>query len=200
MTTGAIPIEMLTRISKYIAAHFGLNFPRERYKELEKGLVSAAREMGCHDVKACIQEILSAELSSEQIEILASYLTIGETYFHREHKSFDAFRNHILPELINSRKNNERKIRIWSAACSSGEEAYTIAIIIREMLNNIQDWNVTILASDINIRALKKARQGIYTEWSFRHVPPGFKEKYFKKRVDNKYEILPEIKEMVSFS
>jgi len=199
MITRTIPIETLDRVSKYIAAHFGLNFPRERYKELERGLISAAHEIGCHDVKDCIQEILSTELSSEQIEVLASYLTIGETCFHREHKSFDAFRNHILPELINSRKNNERKIRIWSAACSSGEEAYTIAIIIREMLDNIQDWNVTILASDINIRALKKAEQGIYTEWSFRHVPPGFKEKYFKKRADKKYEILPDIKKMVSF-
>jgi len=200
MTTGTIPVETLDRVSKYIAAHFGLNFPPERYKELEKGLISAAREMDCHDVKECIQEILSAELSSEQIEVLASHLTIGETYFYREYRNFDVFRNHILPELINSRKDNERKIRIWSAACSSGEEAYTIAIIIRELLKNIQDWNVTILASDINIRALKKAGQGIYTEWSFRHVPPGFKEKYFTKMADKKYEILPVIKKMVSFS
>jgi len=200
MISRTITIETLDRVSKYIAAHFGLNFPRERYKELERGLISAARELKCSDVLACIGEILSAGLSTEQIEILASHLTIGETYFYREHKSLDVFRNHILPELINSRKDNERKIRIWSAACSSGEEAYTIAIIIRELLKNIQDWNVTILASDINIRALKKAGHGIYTEWSFRHVPPGFKEKYFKKRADKKYEILPEIKEMVSFS
>jgi chemotaxis protein methyltransferase CheR len=106
----------------------------------------------------------------------------------------------ILPELIRKRRDGDRRFRIWSAGCCTGEEPYTIAILLKQVLPDLEDWQITILATDINPRFLQKASEGVYGEWSFRGVPPGIKERYFKKWHNGRFEILPEIKRMVTFS
>lgn len=172
---------------------------RERWHDLERRLGSAAREFGFKDIEACIQWLMSAPLTKSQIEILASYLTVGETYFFREKKSFEILEEQILPELIHSRQA-ERRLRIWSAGCCTGEEPYSLAILLSKMIFDLKDWNITILATDINPRFLQKATEGVYSEWSFRGTPPWIKEKYFKRTQKGHFEILPPIKEMVMFS
>jgi chemotaxis protein methyltransferase CheR len=105
-----------------------------------------------------------------------------------------------LPDLLRSRANEERRLRIWSAACCSGEEPYSIAISLRKTIPNLADWNATILGTDINPRFLHKGARGIFSEWSFRDTPAGFKEKNFERFDDKHWEILPEFKQMVTFS
>ena len=93
--------------------------------------------------------------------------------------------------------NAGKMIRIWSAACSSGEEAYSLAILIDQMIPDVQQWNITILASDINLKSLQKLKEGIYGEWSFRENLDNIKKDYFTKCGKSSYEILPRLKQRV---
>jgi len=195
-----IPDFWLSHLSEFVASQMGLHFPKERWYNLERGICSAIHEFGFKDAESCIQWLLSARLTKNQIEILASHLTVGETYFFREKKSFDILEEHILPELIRSRQDMERRLRIWSAGSSTGEEPYSIAILLNKMLLNLKDWNITIRATDINPRFLQKASEGVYNKWSFRDTLPWIKERYFKKTKEDRFEILPYIKKLVSFS
>jgi chemotaxis protein methyltransferase CheR len=190
----------LSMVCEVIASRMGLHFPIERWAMLRRNLVLAAREFGFHNMNGFIQWLMSSELSKDQIMILASHLTISETYFWREPQVFTALTDYILPELIKSKKNKEKCIRIWSAGCSTGEEPYSIAIALHKTIQKIEDWNITILATDINPRALSKAVSGIYGTWSFRNSPSWLKSTWFHHKEDRKYEIIPEIKKMVTFT
>ena len=189
-----------SQLSEFIAEKMGLHFPPERLVDLQRGVAEAAHELGFADVVACVRCLLSAPPAKAQLQVLASHLTIGETYFFRDKKSFDVLADSILPELIRSRRSGERRLRIWSAACSTGEEAYSLAILLHQVLPDWRDWGVTIMATDINGRFLHKAAAGIYGEWSFRDAPAGFKERYFKRTENGYYAILPEIRTLVTFA
>lgn len=190
----------LAQLSKSVARQMGLHFPKERWADLERGIRSAAQEFDFEDVESCIQWLTSSSLTKKTIELLASYLTVGETYFFREKKTFDALEKQIIPELIRSRQQNERSLRIWSAGCATGEEPYSIAILLSKMIPDLKDWNITILATDINPRFLDKASEGVYSAWSFRDAPSWLKEKYFERKPNGHFQILPNIKRMVTFS
>ncbi len=177
----------------------GLGFTRARWTDLERHIILAAKEFGYPDAEVFIQWLLSSKIDQSQVEMLASYLTIGETYFWREAQVFEALRAQILPELIRVREQGDKRLRIWSAGCSSGEEPYSIAIALREVLPDWLDWNITLLATDINPHILRRAATGVYGAWSFRNVPGHFKEKYFHPVRGNKFEILAEIRSMVQF-
>ncbi len=200
MTVQSVPDPVFSRFSRFVAEQMGLHFPPEREADLQRGIRSAAREFGFEDVADCIQWLMSAPLTRSQIEILAGSLTVGETYFFREKRTFEIFEEHVLPELAQLRRGGEQRLRLWSAACCSGEEPYSIAISLRKTLPDFADWHVTILGSDINPRFLQKASKGVFTEWSFRNAPSWLKEGHFEKVENEHWEILPEIKRMVSFS
>ena len=190
----------LSKICEVIAAHLGLHFPEEKWNMLRHSLALAALELGFHDLREFVSWLLSATPEKDQIEILASYLTISETYFWREPNVFSALSQNILLELFASRKGRKKYINILCAACSTGEEAYSIAIALHRTIPEIKDWNITILATDINVKALSIARSGIYGSWSFRNSPSWLRSNYFKKINNKEYEVLPEIKQMVTFS
>jgi chemotaxis protein methyltransferase CheR len=190
----------LAQLSEFVAEAMGLHFPKERWRDLERGVGPASRELGFKDIESCLQWLLSSPLTKSQIEILASYLTIGETYFFREKRIFEILEEHILPGLISSRRQSERRLRIWSAGCATGEEPYSIAILLQKMLPDLKDWSMVILATDINPRFFEKALEGIYSEWSFRGTPLWVKEKYFTKKKNGRYALLPQVRKMVTFS
>ena len=196
----ALPEDLMSQFSEFVAARMALYFPRSRWIDLERMTRLAAKEFGATDEKAFIEWLLSSPLTKEQIELLASHLTISETYFWREPYVFEALGDKILPELIRARERGERRLRIWSAGCATGEEPYSIAIALRRVLPSLDDWNITILATDINPRILRKAAAGVYGEWSFRNAPPWLKEGYFSRTKDGKRELIPEIKKMVTFA
>jgi len=195
-----IPDVLFSQLAEFLAAKMGLYFPRERWRDLERGIESAARDFGFPSVESCIQKLISSSWEKGQIEILASHLTVGETYFFREKNTFSALEEHIFPDLIRSRRRDQRRLRIWSAGCATGEEPYSVAILLHKLIPNLRDWNVTILATDINPSFLQKATRGVYSEWSFRDTPLWVKESYFKRHKEGRYEILPEIRKMVTFS
>lgn len=191
---------LLSQLSEAIAAQLGLHFPKERWRDLERGMQSAARELGFQNVEACAHWMVSSPLTKRQVETLAPHLTVGETYFFREGKSFAALEAHILPALLRARRDTEKRLHIWSAGCCTGEEPYSLAISIRQTIPDWPDWNITIVATDINPRFLRKAATGVYSEWSFRDAPLGIRERYFRRTPEGRFEIFPEIKKMVTFS
>ena len=190
----------MDQLAELISNKMGLHFPKERWNDFERGLSAASKEFGFSNMHDCIDRLLSSELSKQQIEMLAGYLTVGETYFFREKKSFEILENQILPGLIDKRKQKEKTIKIWSAGCATGEEPYSIAILLTRIIPDLNDWNITILATDINPHFLKKAKEGCYGQWSFRDAPLWLKEQYFIKTGDNWFELLPSIKKMVQFN
>jgi len=198
-TRPALPDPLLAEFSDFLAARIGLHFPEPRRADLNCGIDALARELGFADPEACVRRLMSSELSRVQVEMLASHLTVGETYFFRERKSFDSLEQHILPELIQHRRRAERRLRIWSAGCCTGEEPYSIAILLARMIPDLRDWNISILATDINARFLEKASRGVYSEWSFRDAPPGIRETFFRKTGQGRFEIASHVKSMVTF-
>jgi chemotaxis protein methyltransferase CheR len=188
------------RLSDFIARSMGLHFPLERIADLQRGLGAAAAEFGFADDARCAEWVLSGALTRPQLHALASHLTVGETYFLRERKTFEALSNVILPELIGRRRGREQRLRLWSAACCTGEEAYSLAILLQQVLPDWREWNVTILATDINERFLQKAAAGIYGEWSFRDCPPPFKERHFTRTPDGRYQVAAQVRDWVTFA
>lgn len=198
--TQTLPDTLLSQLSEFVAARMGLRFPKERWRDLERGIRSAAPELGFEDTPPCIHWLLSAPLTKSQIEILAGHLTVGETYFFRDKKVFEILEQPILPEFLRLRQASEKRLRIWSAGCCTGEEPYSIAMLLDKLIPDLKDWNITILATDINPRFLQKASEGVYSEWSFRDVPLWIKERYFKRKKEGFFEIIPAIKQWVMFS
>ncbi len=192
--------QQLSRLNRFVTDWLGLHFPKKRWRDLERIVVHAAPEMGFQSGDECIEQLVSGRLSAGQEEILASHLTIGETYFFREPNSFEFLENHILPGLIASRRGKDQRLRIWSAGCSTGEEPYSIAILLTRLLPDIRDWQITILATDINTRALSKASHGLYREWSFRGVPDWLRQSYFTRGANGLFELPHTIRKMVSFA
>lgn len=192
--------QQLSCLSEYVTSWLGLHFPQKRWRDLERNICHAALELGFEDTDACIEQLVSGRLGKGREEVLASHLTIGETYFFREQKSFDILENHILPDLIASRRGRDQRLRIWSAGCSTGEEPYSLAILLSRLIPDLRDWQITILATDINVRSLGKAVKGIYSDWSFRGVPQWLTQRYFTKTADGRYALSHDIRRMVTFS
>lgn len=197
--TKRISNALLEQFANYLSRQMGWFYPKEKHLDLLKGVRSVTKEFGFEDPEECICWLMSKPLSQKQMETLACQFTVGETYFIREPKVFDALEKHVLLNLIRSRRQIDRRLRIWSAGSCTGEEAYSIAILLSRMIPDIKEWNITILATDINPQFLEKAQEGVYREWSFRGTPFWLKENYFNKTKEGFYEILPQIKRMVKF-
>ena len=196
----SLPETLLSQLSGFISVKTALHFPREQWEDLERKAVSAAKEFNFSNPEAFVRWVLASPLSSVQLDMLASHLTIHETYFWREPLVFDALCDRILPELVRARAGGEKRLRLWSAGCATGEEPYSLAIALRRVLPDPENWHITILATDINPRVLRRAAAGVYGEWSFRNVPPWLKEKYFRPEEKGKYGLIPEIRKMVTFA
>ncbi|PYP83489.1 MAG: chemotaxis protein CheR [Blastocatellia bacterium AA13] len=190
---------LLSRLSDYVAESAGWCFPREKWRDLERGILGVARELGFSKAEDCIQSLLSQAASKERMDALARHLTVGETYFIRETRSFAILEEHIFRELIDSRKDTTKTIRIWTAGCCTGEEPYSIAMLLDRMIPDIENWSIVIHGTDINPVFLNKAAEGLYGEWSFRGTPEWLREKYFERK-GRGYRIIPRIKRLVRFS
>lgn len=124
-------------------------------------------------------------------------LTTGESYFFRDKGQFSLLKNLILPDVIRHRQK-DGTLRIWSAGCSTGEEPYSIAILLDEMIEQLKGWDIHILGTDINEKAIDKANEGLYTQWSFRATDPDLRKRYFKRRLDT-WDLDEKIRQMVKF-
>jgi chemotaxis protein methyltransferase CheR len=198
--TAGIPRTLLSRLSNFVADHLGLYFPEGRWRDLERGIRSAAQVSGWADIELYINQLLASPLTDRETGILASHLSVGETYFFREKRIFTVLEESVLPGLIENRRSGDRRLRIWSAGCSTGEEPYSVAILLCKIIPDLDEWNITILGTDLNPAFLQKATGGIYSEWSFRDTPSWVRDRYFITAGNDRLEIIPAIKKMVRFS
>lgn len=193
----ATDIHHLQIVADIIGRELGLNYPTNRFEELLRGLERTSELfLGTLSAVNLIEEIIKAKAIPPHIYTkLSNALTINETYFFRESPAINLFKTVIVKEIV----ANNGNYKIWSAGCSSGEEPFTLAILIKENLPTHISKNINIIATDLSNNALEKARIGIYTQWSFRETPNSIKEKYFKA-IDGKWQICEDVKRMVSFS
>ena len=191
---------LLQEISLTIADLLGWDITQNRISDLKRGLLTTAKMLGVGETSGEIEKWLrSTSWTSKELEILSTSLTVGETYFFREPGCLDVFQKKIISEMVRNRMDKGRSIRIWSAGCCSGEEPYSIAILLREIIPDIEKWDITLLGTDINYDFLKKAEKGSYTCWSFRETPQSFQNHYFTNH-GNYWQIDPDIKKMVTFA
>ncbi len=190
----------LELLSADIARHLGLHFPPARWQTLENGLRAATKGLKFGDIHECVARFTSFPPTVELIESMAGFLTVGETYFFREARCFEMLQQQIIPDIIRKRHGGKQRLRIWSCGCATGEEPYSIAILLHTLRKELFNIDISILATDINPQALRKAREGIYSNWSFRTTPTSYQKTYFRETGDGRFELLPIIREMVSFA
>ena len=141
----------------------------------------------------------NTERSNQEWELLISTVTNIESFFFRDKGQFNLLKNYILPTLIEQR-SDEKILRICSAGCSTGEEPYSVAILLllADLIPDLNDWDIKIVGIDINSTAIERAKAGVYRPWSFRGVEPTILERFFKES-DNHYKIDDTIQGMVDF-
>lgn len=199
MTTETLADPLLQAFSDFLAKRIGLHFPPARWPDMLRGLARAAPAFGFPALDPCVHWLMSAELSRQQVETLARQLSVGETYFFREPGVFAALEKDILPPLIAARRAAGRSLRLWSAGCCTGEEPYSLAILLTRLIPDLPDWNISILGTDINPDFLAKAKRGIYREWSFRAAPAWLKAQCFETPEPGSYVLAPRFRRLVHF-
>ena len=178
----------------------GLWITPERYTDLEQRLANIAKARREPHWQAAIEDLKQFGSSAKDFDLIAQHLTIGESYFFRHQPTFSSVKKTIIPNLIaNNPAIAGGNLKVWSAACSSGEEPYSLAITLREYFPDSRLGNIQVIASDISPNALQFARQGRYRDWSFRGVDDARKDAYFNRQADDSLAVRPEIRNMVHF-
>jgi chemotaxis protein methyltransferase CheR len=175
----------------------GLVLGADKHYLVESRLLPVARKAGVPDLAALVQKLKGAGAEALIVDVVEAMMT-NETFFFRDRIPFDHFRDTIMPALLNARAR-ERRIRIWCAAASTGQEPYTLAICLKEMGKTLAGWHVEIIATDISGEALEKARSGIYSQFEVqRGLPIMMLVKYFTQ-VGELWQLTPELRGMVQF-
>ncbi len=185
-------------LKRYVLGHTGLSYYADKNEDLAARLarrLTAAFAPDCGDYLS----MLIGALGEREMECLVGELTIGETYFFRQVEHFDLLRTTVVPSLL-ERNAASRRIRIWSAGSATGEEPYSIAILLeREFGPLLVGWDVSILASDINSDFLARAKEARYGEWALRATPHAIREQCFERRGET-WILRPEYRKRVTFS
>ncbi|KAB2954560.1 tetratricopeptide repeat protein [Heliorestis acidaminivorans] len=169
-------------LQNLIAIKSGLTFSPSQLNTIQNALKERMKIIKISSLETYYALLASNHIDGEkEWSQLYPLITTGESYFFRDKGHFQLLSKHVLPQIIENNKN-QKKISLWSAGCSTGEEPYSLAILVREILGPNHDWKVKIIGTDINEEALQKARSGIYSEWSFRSIDEKYLKKFFKQK------------------
>lgn len=186
-------------IREFVAEEFGILLDEGRGNYLAPRLIPRIEELGFEsfsDYYACLK---FSPRGCEEHQRLITLLTNNETYFFREDAQLQILAGHILPELKEKKqKAGEKKIRIYSAGCSSGEEVYTIAMLLLESGHFLWDWDIRITGIDIDAEMLARAREGVYSGRAFQSTPSQYLDRYFKK-CDDGLQVKEVLRRITSF-
>jgi chemotaxis protein methyltransferase CheR len=192
-----LPEDVFRLIRDLIRDYCGIYFDDNSRYLIEKRLSRRVRNLHFSRFRDYFRHLLYDKNRDEELASIIDVLTVNETYFFREQNQLKTFSEEILTDLRDLNKDKKR-LRIWSAGCSTGEEPYTIAMLVTEK-GYFCDWDVAIFASDINQRVLQVARSGVYRKNSFRTTDHYFLDKYFTKE-GSLFKISDNIKQYVNFS
>jgi chemotaxis protein methyltransferase CheR len=191
--------EHFNKLSQHIYLRLGLQFEDKKSYFLQKRVEKRMEALDLEDIQDYVFLLCYGDPEGKEMQALANLITTNETYMFREFEQLEAFANCCLPEVLSAKQSRgEQKIRIWSAGCSSGEEPYTLAIILQEIFPQSQYWDCEIVATDIDQNVLAQAAAANYWWRSVREVPPEYLAKHFIQNGE-RYTIRPNIKSMVRF-
>lgn len=197
-TTQTFTFADLIPIRDLIGENSGLYFDEKKFYFIEKRIAKRIKATNTQSVRDYFRLLKLGKNHDEMKELIAS-LTTNETYFFRYQPQLESFAEEALPMVCDvKRERNDFNLTIWSAGCSSGEEPYTLHILLREHLKDFAKWNIKILATDIDYHVLDKAREGVYEKRAVKDVRPEHLDKYFT-RMGSRYTICQEIKNGVTF-
>lgn len=188
------------RMRSLIYSKFGINLSLEKRSLLVGRLQKILRAEGFSSFNDYYDHLLS-EKSGRGLSKLVDHVSTNHTYFYRESAHFEYFRQHALPEIIDKlKKAGSRDLRIWCAGCSSGEEAYTLLMLMREVLGSeYGNFDAGLLATDISDRILATARTGIYPGERIEPLPDPLKRKYFTRHDQDRVQVVEGIRREAVF-
>lgn len=183
-------------ISGYLKDNYGINLTKKKTL-IESRMASTLAEKGFTTFTDYFRFVLS-DSTNKEMSLLISKLTTNHTYFLREEEHFDYFRTTLLPEY--EKHNRDHEIRIWSAGCSSGEEPYTLAMVMADYFGTAKPrWRTKVLATDISLKVLDRAQKAIYSEDSLKTIPSVWRTKYFDRVDEKNYQVKQHIRDEVIF-
>ena len=183
-----------TDMVTYVKSNYGINLINKR-QLIESRMYSVLMEKKMESFSDYFKLIKGND--AREITVLLNKLTTNHTYFMREQAHFAFLKTVILPQIV--KKNSNKEMRIWSAGCSSGEEAYTTVMVIKDFLGlQSNQWKFQILATDISANAIEKAQKATYQEDFLKNLDPSWKRRYFMFK-DGSYQLKPEIRKEVLF-
>ncbi|MGE0629706.1 MAG: protein-glutamate O-methyltransferase CheR [Hyphomicrobiaceae bacterium] len=184
-------------LCKLLKSRSGLMLSADKQYLVESRLLPIARKAGIASLSELVHKLKGANAEPLTVEVVEA-MTTNESFFFRDKIPFDAFRDTMLPALIAARAS-QRRIRIWCAAASSGQEPYSLAMILKEMAPRIAGYRIEIVATDISTEILEKARSGLYSQFEVqRGLPITMLVKHFTQ-IGEMWQISPEIRAMVQF-
>lgn len=189
-----------TQLRDFIYDQAGIFIAANRKYLLENRLANRLKELNLKTFGEYYYFLQYDSGRKVELSKLFEVITTNETSFYRNPPQLKVFQTKVLPEVLDTlRAQRKKRLRIWSAGCSTGEEPYTLAMIISEVLGaELSTWSIKITANDLSERVLKAARKGVYSEYSLRTTPKEIVNKYFEKS-DKEYKVTNQIKQLVSF-
>ena len=188
----------LNYLCNHITEKSGIGFDERKRKQLEEVVGARCKILGLNYMRDYCSLLRIPSVGEREFSNLMDILTIQESFFFRHEAQFHALKNFCLPPLMNKKETDHRRINIWSAGCANGEEAYSIAMLIRDLVLDDFQTKFYIKGTDISRRALRKAREGVYTERAIRGLAPHYLKRYFMKQGD-RYLLSADIRTMVDF-
>jgi chemotaxis protein methyltransferase CheR len=188
----------IEELAEFISEHCGLHFDRRNRKILERGIQRRMNVVAAPSVAAYHSYLRRFLESRQELKKLVVLLTIGETSFFRFDPHFAALIEKVIPEVIKYQQES-RRLRIWSAGCSTGEEAYSLAITLLQNFPQLADWDITILGTDISHQSLAAARQGHYQDRTLRNVTPKLLSEWFVKD-DSGWTVAERLRSLTRFA
>ena len=184
-----------------IQARTGLRANNGRFDAVVHVIDEVLASMHLAGVNSLLPALTTSAFTDPLWQTLIQAITVGETYFYRDQAHFEALRTRVLPQLIAERRKAGNKVlRLWSAGCATGEEPYSLAMLLHELLPDIETWRITLLGTDINLVFLERARQGVYRPSSFRQeTPQHLRNRWFTVTPEG-YHLDRAIRDMVTFS
>lgn len=183
------------QVRRIVYEKCGINLTTGKEELVKSRLVKRLQALDLHSIEEYLQ-FVKRDASGKELAQMLDVLTTNKTYFYRESAHFDFLCQEILPNL------RQTRLRIWSAGCSSGEEPYTIGALLREQLKNIDRYDVRILATDLSMRVLQKAKEATYPADAFQEMPPQLLQKYFTMTGANPrtFRVNDNVRKLVTFA
>ncbi|MUM78799.1 protein-glutamate O-methyltransferase CheR [Pseudodesulfovibrio sp. F-1] len=183
----------------FIYEQCGIYIADNRKYLLENRLGNRLKKLNLRNFDEYYNYLRFDAAKAAEMKKLFEVITTNETSFYRNPPQLQVFQEKVLADVLEGCRGSGRKLRIWSAGCSTGEEPYTIAMIIHELLQgDVANWDIRITANDLSERVLESARKGVYNEYTLRTTPKEIVQRYFEQEA-GLYGVRPEVKRLVSF-